>query len=160
MDWNGEAYASPVANSFISKSIIRGGSRIPQAESANPPGGGRQHTNFSKNCMKIRKYLCGGEGVGSVPLDPPLILCNSNWAIAAGVLEAFKHCAPLLICACVVYFLIFSNKSNTINSQIDLIVHLPKNSKISDLSIGIGRSEMIIGIIMWPNFGSSDSLIG
>ena len=39
---------------------------------ANPPGGGRQHTNlpdFPKNCMKLGKFCPWG---GGAPLDRPL----------------------------------------------------------------------------------------
>ena len=39
---------------------LRGRSRIPRRRGAHPPGGGRQHTNlpdWSKNCMKLRKFF-------------------------------------------------------------------------------------------------------
>ena len=39
--------------------------RLDYFRGANPPGGGRRHThlpNLSKNCMKLRKFWCGGLG--------------------------------------------------------------------------------------------------
>ena len=49
----------------------RGGSRIPRRRGRQPSMRKRQHTNFPKNCMKLRKCWSGGAPEAS-PLDPPL----------------------------------------------------------------------------------------
>ena len=57
----------------------RGGSRIPHRRGRQPSGGRSQHTNFPKNCMKLRKFWSvGGGAPGVPPLDPPLYSASSS----------------------------------------------------------------------------------
>ena len=54
--------------------LSRGGSRIPCRRGHQPSMGRHQHTNFSKNCMKLRKCLSVGpsvrRGEGGMPGRP------------------------------------------------------------------------------------------
>ena len=59
-----------MTNTFDINILFRGGSRISRRRGCQPSEGRHQHTNFPKNCMKLRTFW----SIGS--LDPPLLLHN------------------------------------------------------------------------------------
>ena len=72
---------------------------FPVGGGAHPPGGGRQHTNlpdWSKNCMKLRKFFVCRGTCRSAPLDPTLQLLQQIVWNRYKARHAHKHLCTVL----------------------------------------------------------------